>query len=294
MSDIPHYFLYGERSPSEALQHVHIVSLEESLPKHHWEIHPHRHDNLHQLLIVRQGNVLTRVEERNRKENGPCLLSIPPTKVHGFVHQPDVKGLIVTITQSFLRHLFDETERKALSHLFLQPLVARPEPGSEIAGSIDYLIPQLLVEYRSVASQQASMIGAYLKILFILLHRAIEAVPLTNLQQGSKTQHFEQFMGLLEDHYIEHWSVAEYACAMNMTTAKLNQLCQNHSGQNALSIIHERLLTEAKRQLIYTQLSAKEIAYKLGFKDTGYFSRFFSRKCDTTPGKFRQRSREQR
>lgn len=118
MSDIPHYFLYGERSPSEALQHVHIASLEESLPKHRWEIHPHRHDNLHQLLIVQQGNVFTQVEEREREEHGPCLLSIPPAIVHGFVHQPNVKGLIVTITQSFLRHLFDETDRSALSNLF--------------------------------------------------------------------------------------------------------------------------------------------------------------------------------
>jgi len=71
-------------------------------------------------------------------------------------------------------------------------------------------------------------------------------------------------------------------------------LCQHYSGQNALEIIHERLLTEAKRQLIYTQLSAKEIGYKLGFKDPGYFSRFFSRKSGIAPGKFKASIRQQR
>jgi len=37
MSDIPHYFLYGEAASSNALTYLHIASLEESLPKHNWE-----------------------------------------------------------------------------------------------------------------------------------------------------------------------------------------------------------------------------------------------------------------
>lgn len=294
MSDIPHYFLYGEKKPSGALQHVHIASLEESLPKHRWQIHPHRHDNLHQLLIVEQGRVLAQVDERSRQEHGPCLLSIPPTQVHGFVHQPDVKGLIVTITQSFLYQQFDDTERQLLSHLFHKPLIARPEPDSQVAWSIEHLAPQLLREYKMPESEQASMIGAYLKIILILLHRSLESGHQHGEYPDARVDHFERFMALIEDYYLIHRPVSEYARTLNMSTGRLNQLCQHCAGQSALSIIHDRLLTEAKRQLIYTQFSAKEIAYKLGFKDTGYFSRFFSRKCGTTPGKFRKAIRAQR
>ena len=294
MSGIPHYFLYGEKSPSEALQHVHIVALEQSLPKHHWEIHPHRHDNLHQLLIIQQGDVLANIEERSRQEKGPCMLSIPPTTVHGFIHQPEVRGYIITITQTFLGHLFDDTERQQFSLLFHKPLTARPEPDSHIAWSMEHLVPQLLNEYNASESGQSSMIGAYLKVLFILLHRALKPEQQLITNREERISHFEQFMVLLEAHYTEHWSISEYANALNMTSGKLNQLCHHYAGQNALPIIHDRLITEAKRQLIYTQLSAKEIAYKLGFKDTGYFSRFFNRKCGTTAGKFRRMVREQR
>ena len=67
MSDIPHYFLYGEAAPSEALSYVHIASLQESLPKHNWAIHPHRHGNLHQLLVVEQGSVLAEVNDKSRR-----------------------------------------------------------------------------------------------------------------------------------------------------------------------------------------------------------------------------------
>ena len=294
MSDIPHYFLYGEDAPSDALSYVHIASLQESLPKHNWEIHPHRHDNLHQLLIVEQGSVLAEVNDKSREEQGPCILSIPPKEVHGFVHQPDVKGYIITIEQSFLLNLFSETEREEFPGLFRTPLVARPQPDSRTAWTMEHLTPQLLGEYRQAEVGQSPMIGAYLKILFILLQRSLKPVLIKDTQQDARILNHEQFMSMLEEHYLQHWTVDQYAEQLGLTCGRLNRLCQHYSGQNALEIIHERLLTEAKRQLIYTQLSAKEIGYKLGFKDPGYFSRFFSRKCGIAPGKFKASIRQQR
>ena len=294
MSDIPHYFLYGEAAPSDALAYVHIASLQESLPKHNYEIHPHRHDNLHQLLVVEQGSVLAEVNDKSREERGPCMLSIPPKEVHGFVHQPDVRGYIITIEQSFLLNLFSETEREEFPGLFRTPLIARPPPDSRTAWTMEHLTPQLLGEYRNAETGQSSMIGAYLKILFILLQRSVEPMFLKEPQQEARIANHEQFMNLLESHYLKHWSVDQYAEDLGLSSGRLNRLCQHYSGQNALEIIHERLLTEAKRQLIYTQLSAKEIGYKLGFNDPGYFSRFFSRKCGMTPGKFKTQIRQQR
>lgn len=294
MSDIPHYFLYGEAAPSDALAYVHIASLQESLPKHNYEIHPHRHDNLHQLLVVEQGSVLAEVNDKSREERGPCMLSIPPKEVHGFVHQPDVRGYIITIEQSFLLNLFSETEREEFPGLFRTPLIARPPPDSRTAWTMEHLTPQLLGEYRNAETGQSSMIGAYLKILFILLQRSVEPTFLKEPQQEARIANHEQFMNLLESHYLKHWSVDQYAEDLGLSSGRLNRLCQHYSGQNALEIIHERLLTEAKRQLIYTQLSAKEIGYKLGFNDPGYFSRFFSRKCGMTPGKFKTQIRQQR
>ena len=293
MSDIPHYFLYGEATPSEFMEGLHIAFLEESLPKHNFEIHPHRHDNLHQLLIVEQGSVLAQINERCREETGPCILSIPPKEVHGFVHQPDVKGYIITISQSFLMQLFSETEREEFQFIFRTPLVARLEPDRHTVRAIEYLGPQLMSEFASKEVAQSSMIGAYLKVLFVLLRRSLKPESNEVHQQDERIAVYEQFMTLLEDHYLQHWSVDQYADVLGFSAGRLNRLCQRYSGQNAMQIIHERLLTEAKRQLIYTQLSSKEICYKLGFKDPGYFSRFFSRHTGITPGKYKKQVREQ-
>jgi AraC family transcriptional activator of pobA len=91
----------------------------------------------------------------------------------------------------------------------------------------------------------------------------------------------------VEEHYQEHWDIAEYAQALTMTLPTLNRLCRQFSGKGALDLIQDRLLLAARRHLIYTDASVEAIAFGLGFQDPAYFSRFFKRRAGVAPGQFR-------
>ena len=134
----------------------------------------------------------------------------------------------------------------------------------------------------------ASMVGAHLKAMMIHLARHIIRQT-TQTKSHVKTYEFEQFIGLVDLHLRDQWLVTQYAEAMGLSSGQLNRICQRHADQQALAIIHEKTIDEAKRQLIFTQLSAKEVAYKLGFKDPGYFSRFFSRRVGMSPKAYRNK-----
>ena len=293
MSDVPHYFLYGETTQSNALDYLFIASLEESLPKHNWEIHPHRHDNLHQLLIVEEGHVDVQIREMNSRENGQCILSIPPKEVHGFMHHPGVRGYIVTIVDSFLHGLFSETERHKFPMIFNEPLIVNFDPDSKSSWDFEILVRQIVREYRQAREGQACVLGAYLKILFVVMARSSNYRPVGAKQNDPRIRYFEDFQNLLEQHYLEHYSVNQYAETLGLTTGRLNRLCQRYAGQNAMQVIHGRLISEAKRKLIYVDSSMNEIAYDLGFKDPAYFSRFFTKHCGEPPGKYRTRLRNE-
>ncbi len=56
---------------------------------------------------------------------------------------------------------------------------------------------------------------------------------------------------------------------------------------NASDLIHDRIILEIKRLLIHTDLTNKEIAYRLNFEDTSYFNRFFRKREGMTPSTFR-------
>jgi AraC family transcriptional activator of pobA len=58
-------------------------------------------------------------------------------------------------------------------------------------------------------------------------------------------------------------------------------------------MIHARITTEAKRNLIFGDISVEQIAFGLGFADAAYFTRFFRREVSQAPSQFRAASRQQ-
>ncbi|MFM2319625.1 MAG: hypothetical protein RLZZ215_2246 [Pseudomonadota bacterium] len=293
MKDVPHYSLYGKSSAADAPHYLYIAHLEESLPKHNWEIHPHRHDQMHQLLVVEEGSVFLQVADWSAEEQGACILSVPAREIHGFRHHPGVRGHIITISEPFLMGAFAETERQAFPFLFTQPLLMRLREGNHDDQTLFSLVRQLVTEYENPQTGQTCLLGAYLKIIFVLLGRVAGHVQTPEQQFDAKITIYEQFLKLLEEHYTQHWSINRYAERLGMTESRLNRLCQRYTGQNALQIMHGRLVTEAKRKLMYANLSVNEVAYELGFKDPAYFSRFFNKSCGEPPSQFKARMRIQ-
>jgi AraC family transcriptional activator of pobA len=68
-------------------------------------------------------------------------------------------------------------------------------------------------------------------------------------------------------------------------------MCQEQLGVTPMTLIHSRIILEAKRELVYSGLSIKQIAHGLGFNDLAYFSRFFRKHAAMTPGGYRERQR---
>ena len=95
------------------------------------------------------------------------------------------------------------------------------------------------------------------------------------------------FSKLIEKHYRKHLPISHYAALLGITPVYLNAVCQRLARQRALSIVHQRLLLEAKRNLIYTTLNVSQIAHLLGFSEPAYFTRFFKRLTGKSPNVFR-------
>ena len=72
-----------------------------------------------------------------------------------------------------------------------------------------------------------------------------------------------------------------------MTVDRLNDHVKRATGVTAGHLIRQRVLTEAKRQLVFTSQPIHEIAYDLAFSDPSHFARFFRKQTGTTPHEFR-------
>jgi AraC-like DNA-binding protein len=98
----------------------------------------------------------------------------------------------------------------------------------------------------------------------------------------------KRFEDLIEKHFSEWHQPQVYANELSITANYLNAKCKSSSGKTAGQWIRARLILEAKRLLVNSELSISEISYQLNFEDNSYFTKFFKSGTGISPSDFRQ------
>jgi AraC-like DNA-binding protein len=101
-------------------------------------------------------------------------------------------------------------------------------------------------------------------------------------------RHVRLFVNLVNREFAHHHTVSYYADALSITAGHLMDLCKSHLGISAKQYIQNRIIIEAKRLLLFSDLQVSEIALRLNFEDTSYFVRQFKHSTGATPLSFRK------
>jgi AraC family transcriptional activator of pobA len=285
---VPHYFLYGETESQAELELIHIETIAERGSTHEWEIKPHRHDTLLQLFWIDRGSMTASIDAKVERCYGRSILLIPPSVVHGFQVTQATAGLVITIADALLQEVLSETGHGELARLVSSPRILPIDQQNRAGNSAIRLIRQLDEEYRWPRPARVSAISALCKLILVNLVRMMPTEAATDESHGEAARQFDRFRDLLEHHYREQWTIRQYAECLGVSEKRLTRFCRLASDLSPLQIVHNRQLTEAKRCLVYTEMSISEIAYELGFKDPAYFSRFFSKMTDHQASQFRR------
>ncbi len=148
-----------------------------------------------------------------------------------------------------------------------------------------------LDELETVDTVQSEMLQMLLTRFIITNTRLIK-------QQGSLfnlDEHIDlirTFMILVDTHFRKEHSVAFYAEQLFKSPKTLSNNFAKFE-KTPLQVIHDRIILEAKRLLIYTDKSAKEIAYEIGFEDASHLSRMFKKHTSFSPLEFRKQLKTQ-
>ena len=130
------------------------------------------------------------------------------------------------------------------------------------------------------------MLQAYLKQFII--HAVRIKKGYNTIKDDSETKLFKDFSLLVEQNYKTLHAVTDYAHRLGISPKSLAKHFQKLGSQTPSDFIKGRIILEAKRQLIYTSDSVKQIAYSLGFNDAAYFNRFFKKATSKSPLQFKK------
>ena len=135
---------------------------------------------------------------------------------------------------------------------------------------------------------QAEMLRMLMARFIIKSTRLLKAKEgIVETAKSSKVDLLRSFNFLVEQHFKTEHSVSFYA---NELFKSPKTLSNNFAKLNRspLQIIHERIVLEAKRLLMYTDKTAKEIAYEVGFDDASHLSRLFKKHTSQSPSDFKK------
>lgn len=89
------------------------------------------------------------------------------------------------------------------------------------------------------------------------------------------------------ENYHRFLSLEETAKHCNLSPFYFSKIFKENKNQNFIHYLTEIRITEAKRLLKETDLSMKEISYKIGYKDPNYFTKVFKRIENCSPTELR-------
>jgi AraC-type DNA-binding domain-containing proteins len=194
-------------------------------------------------------------------------------------------GMVVFFEEEFLCSFFsDPMFVKNLS--FFRNKLAPPQLtlNTEQANYFTNLLVQ--IEQEITANKETHLLRALLYQSLAWLNNLYR----TNYQQIEKPQNMKvsSFIKLVETNFRKQHSTTFYASELCITSGYLNEVVKNAMGISAKQYIKNRIITEARRLLQFSDDSVLEIAWKLGFEDPSYFVRLFRTETGTSPLAFRK------
>jgi len=280
---VPLFQLYGENQAWPGTDLLHCESIPARSRLHHWEIKPHQHAELFQLLYVQRGEAQVEIEGVRSVISEAAIQVVPPLTVHGFRFSADIQGHVLTFGTALVADL----EQRLGAPLSVLTKAACYPLGKDRV-RLRNLIETLQQEYQGHEPARVTLLEALVTALMVWISRRQQLGQAPRNRDERDRQLLGQYLRLVEAHYREHLSVEDFAARMNIQSLQLNQLCRALSGQTALQVVHQRLLLEARRNLIYTRMSIGQLSDSLGFSDPTYFARFFKRLSGQTPNGYRR------
>ncbi len=286
---VPQFLLYGERPEAHEPWFVNIEHLADRCRDRGWRIEPHAHPRFGQVMFARSGRGVITLEDRSVPFESPFVLLLPPHCVHGFNYEVDTDGWVLTIEATYLRQINGRLSE--FSQLWSQPRTVPLDRDSDEATEFHRTLRRLEREVESKAVGHVVAAEVLLTSLFLMLVRCSGS---DNPDHAGVTRNemrlVDQFRELIDRHYRQDWQVQDYASVLGVSLAQLRAACVIATGQHPIKLVHACIITEAKRNLIFGEMSIEQIAYWLGFSDPAYFTRFFKKETGKTPSQFRKSS----
>lgn len=282
--NIPVQDLLGQRTfeIKHLMRHIDREALNEKPHKHQWQ----------EIIFVKSGTGKHSIDDKVFELKSNTFYLIGKGQVHDFIEGQNLEGYILRFVDNFLPPTGLNTQN-SLNSTLLGSIIMTNElhvPSPECT-YYEFILKNLFYEYKmnNLTYAKSEIIQYLLLALLSKLERRVRQISkelITN-HSDKQTKNYHSFLLLIEENFKKEHQISFYSKKLGIDTRKLTSITKFFLHKTPKQILNERLMVEAKRMLLYTSNSSKEISYHLGYEDPAYFSRFFKISTGFSPQKYK-------
>jgi len=238
----------------------------------------------HLLITVRSGSLRCSVDFTECLVDTGSWLWVRPGQVLQLRPGPAAEGSCVLFQASFLGPATVAAARLD-RRAWRLPLAPAPAAEAPVRQTLELLESQYLRLRDLPLEVHVEVVRHLLAVLVLRLAH----LPGGRRQAGNET--FRRFQQAVEEDFARTHRVEDYAARLGYSVRTLTRAANAAVGRGAKAFIDDRVVLEAKRLLLHTELSTGAVGDRLGFPDATVFTKFFRQRAGEPPAAFRARAR---
>jgi len=248
---------------------------------------PHRHA-FYQIVLFVEGGGTHSIDFQQFQVKPHQMYAMGPGQIHGWEFEPGTEGYIINFNESFFTAICHNPnfvqEFPLFNSVSSSPAILLE---TECCDEAHALMEKMLREFQADNAFKQEILRGMLLQLMVLLSRQLPLETVTGISRHQRVV-LRNFERLIETHYRDKRLPRDYAEMLYITPNHLNALVNSVIGKPAGELIRDRVVLEAKRLLVNSDMTISQIADLLNFEDNAYFTRFFKKYTAMSPEVFRQ------
>jgi len=271
----------------DSVENFYANTLQDHLITRHKNInHPHSH-NFYLAILFTKGSGIHEVDFNTYKVMPGAIFFLNPGQTHNWQLSADTEGYIFFHTREFYEIQYTHNRLGQFPFYYsIHNLPLLYLEGDEVA-TIVQLFKNIFDENHTVNHFKNNILVSLVDLVYTYSTRLyIKENKFTTASNNAYYDKFRTFEMLVERQFRTEKSPANYAAQLAITPRHLNRVTQAVAGKTATDVVLDRVLLEAKKEMVLRQDSFANIASGLGYDDYAYFSRLFKSRTKQTPSEF--------
>lgn len=250
---------------------------------------PHRTD-FYQIIWFKKGSCNHMVDFNLINIQPNSVLFVDKNSIQCFDKLAVIEGEVLLFTDNFFCKEVEDTKLLRSSLLFNDLYTISTIKIENLVLIFENVFQLIKTEVDTKPDNyQSDILRKYLQNILLLSERERQNQYSTIINKGTDLECVLKFRDLLDKQYQEQKAVSKYAVQLNVTQKRLNIATLKIMDITPKQMIDARIILEAKRLLVHTTDSVKEIGYTLGFDEPTNFVKYFKKHQNITPIEFRNR-----